>query len=178
MTEDDVTRDSAYDNASTRRSFLKGGAFLAAPIAAAAIPAVALAGDDGLKTRLERLEDEAAIRELHQAWLRRVNAGDGGGPLLDGGALLDHGDGVRRITADHAGAPDKIEIAADGRSAVGNFDYAVETETPLKKDCTLAQMAHAQGNGSLRRSERRLLTVAYTKTRGAWEIVKVASTPL
>ncbi len=154
------------DNTSTRRSFLRGGALLAAPIAAASVSAVALA-DDGSKARLKRLEDEAAIRELHQAWLRQVNAGERG-------ALLD--DAVRRITADHAGAPDRIEIAADGRSAVGYFDYVVETETPLAEDCTLAQMAHAQGNGTLRRTERRMLTVDYTKTRGAWKIAKVAST--
>lgn len=148
----------------TRRRFLKGGALLAAPIAIASVSAVALA-DDGLKARVERLEDEAAIRELHQSWLRQVNAGDRE-------ALLDSA--VRRITADHAGAPDKIEIAADGRSAVGYFDCAVDVETPLAKDCTLAQMAHAQGNGTMRRTERRMLTIDYTKSSGSWKIGKVA----
>lgn len=152
------------DNTSTRRSFLKGGALLAAPIAAVAVPAVVLA-DDGLKARVIRLEDEAAIRELHQSWLRQVNAGERD-------ALLD--DAVRRIAADHASAPDKIEIAADGRRAVGHFDCVVEAEAPLPKDCTLAQMAHAQGNGTIRRIERRTLTVDYTKTSGTWKIGKVA----
>ena len=148
----------------TRRRFLKGGALLAAPVAIASVSAVALA-DDGLKDRVRRLEDEAAIRELHQSWLRQVNTGDRE-------ALLDSA--VRRITADHAGAPEKIEIAADGRSAVGYFDYAVDVETPLAKDCTLAQMAHAQGYGTMRRTERRMLTIDYTKSGGWWKIGKVA----
>jgi hypothetical protein len=156
------------DKTSTRRSFLRGGALLAAPIAAASVSAVALA-DDELNSRVKRLEDEAAIRELHQCWLRQVNAGERG-------ALLD--DTVQRIVADHAGAPDKIDIAADGRSAVGYFDYAVESETPLPEDCTLAQMARAQGNGSIRRTERRMLTVHYTNTGCTWSIAKVASTTL
>jgi hypothetical protein len=152
----------------TRRSFLRGGALLAAPIAVASIPAAALGGDE-LKIRVKRLEDAAAIRELHQCWLRQVNAGERG-------ALLD--DTVRRIIADHAGAPDKIDIAADGRSAVGFFDYAVESETPLAEDCTLAQMARAQGNGTIRRTERRMLTVHYTNTSGTWSIANVASATL
>ncbi len=151
------------DNKSTRRSFLGGGALLAAPIAAS-VSAVA-AADDGLKGRLGRLQDEAAIRDLHQSWLRRVNAGGRD-------ALLDQS--VRRIIADHAGAPDKIEIAADGRSAVGSFDYAIEWEASLAKDCTLAQMAHVQGHGTFRRTERRTLTVNYTKTGGVWKISQVA----
>ncbi len=153
----------------TRRKFLKGGALLAAPIAMASVSAVALA-DDGLKARglmarVKRLEDEAAIRELHRSWLRQVNTGDRE-------ALVDSA--VRRITADHAGAPDKIEIAADGRSAVGYFDCAVDLETPLARDCTLAQMAHAQGYGTLRRTERRMLTIDYTKSNGSWKIGKCA----
>jgi len=148
----------------TRRRFLKGGALLAAPVAIASVSAVALA-DDGLKARVRRLEDEAAIRELHQSWLRQVNTGDRD-------ALLDSA--VRRITADHTGAPDKIEIAADGRSAVGCFDHAVDVETPLANDCTLAQMAHAQGYGTICRTERRMLTIDYTKSSGCWKIGKVA----
>ncbi|MGC2506997.1 MAG: hypothetical protein WA369_10075, partial [Candidatus Acidiferrales bacterium] len=58
---------------STRRSFLKGGALLAAPLAAA-MPA-AMVADDGTKARLAKLENEAAIRALHQAWLRSIDTG-------------------------------------------------------------------------------------------------------
>jgi len=151
----------AQDDTSTRRAFLKGGALLAAPIAAAAGPA-ALA-DDPLHARVQRLQDEAAIRELHRSWLQQLNAG--GRETLPGHA-------VRRIIADHAGAPERLEIAADGRSAVGYFDHLAEVETPLPQQCTLAQMAHAQGTGTVCRSERRVLTLDYTKTGGTWRIVK------
>ena len=168
---------------STRRSFLKKGALLAAPLAAAAVPA-AIVADDGLKARLARLEDEAAIRELHQSWLRQingaaVNAGAIGAPrpLLSNskGAAFDRL--VRRIALDHTGEPDAIDLAADGKSATGRFHCAVEIETALPQDCTLAQMAHAQGSGFLCRTERRVLQVAYVKVGGDWSIAKAELTP-
>jgi hypothetical protein len=133
---------------------------LAAPLAAASATAVAFA-DEGLKARVTHLEDEAAIRRLQQAWLQQVNAGERNA-LLDGA--------VRQITADHAGASDQIIVAADGAAAVGRFDHAVELETPLAEDSTLAQMAHVQGHGSVRRTERRQLMVRYLKSDGVWRI--------
>jgi hypothetical protein len=160
----------SQNSTSTRRTFLKGGALLAAPISAASVSVATLAADgsadEDLKARLERLEDEAAIRELQQSWLRQFNAGRSR-ELLDGS--------VRRLTADLGGGADAIEIAADGRSAVGTFDYAVELEVPLAEDSTLAQMAHAQGHGTVRLTERRMLSVEYTKTSGTWNIGRVTS---
>ena len=155
---------------STRRMFLQGGALLAGPIAAASVPALALAqdaADAGLNARLRRLEDEAAIRELHQSWLRQINAGRGT-------ALI--GASVTRVTADHAGIADRIEIAADGRRATGRFDCAVDLEVMLPADSTLAQMAHAQGSGMVRRTERRMLQVEYRKVGSAWTVHSVTST--
>lgn len=152
------------DKTSTRRSFLRGGTLLAAPIAAASVSALALA-DDELKTHVKRLEDEAQIRELHQSWLRRVNAGERDARLEEA---------VRRITPDHAGAPDRIELGADGRSAVGYFDCAVEMEIPLATECTLERMAHAQGHGTIRRTERRVLRGEYTNIGGTWKLASVA----
>ena len=154
---------------STRRMFLKGGALIAAPVAAASVHAV-VPVEDGLNVRIKHLEDEAAIREAHRAWLRQVNA-SGHDALLE--------DTVRRIIADDAGAADRIEIAANGRSAVGYFDHMVEAEAPLPEDCTLAQMAHVQGTGTLRRTERRMLTVEFAKACGTWSIVEVrAAAPM
>jgi len=160
------------DNTSTRRSFLKSGALLAAPLAAVAAPAV-IAADDELKARLARLEDEAAIRDLHQSWLRRVNSGAAGAatPFADSKNVALDGS-VRSIAADHSAEPDAIEIAADGQSAVGRFPCAVEIERTIPQDCTLAQMAHAQGGGFVRQTERRVLKVEYSKASGAWAIVK------
>jgi hypothetical protein len=159
---------------STRRSFLKGGALLAAPLAAAAVPAAVVA-DHGLKARLARLEDEAAIRKLHQTWLRRINTtgGDAATPLFADPEGTAFDQAVRSITADHAGQPDAIEVAADGKSAAGRFQCAVEIETTIAQDCTLARMAHAQGGGFVRRTERRVLKVEYVKACGAWAIAKV-----
>jgi len=164
-----MTRNST----STRRSFLKGGALLAAPLAAAA-PATILA-NDGLKARLARLEDEAAIRELHQIWLRRIHAGadDTITPLFADTEGTTFEQAVRTIAADQTGQPDAIEVAPDGKSATGRFRCSLEVETAIPQDCTLACMAHAQGGGFVRRTERRVLKVEYVKASAAWAIAKV-----
>lgn len=171
---------------STRRAFLKNGTMLAAPLAAVAAPAAVMA-DGELKQRVALLENEAAIRELHQAWLRRVNTG------LDAGMNSGIGTGVgdagvvaaaipeaasldasvRTITADHSGQPDAIEVAADGKNAAGRFHCLVEIETSITPDCTLAQMAHAQGSGFVRRTERRVLHAEYVKSSGVWAMARV-----
>jgi len=164
---------SNYTSASTRRSFLKGGVLLAVPLAAAA-PGTVMA-DDGLRARLARLEDEIAIRELHQAWLRRIQSGsrDGAKQLSTRPQLTMLGQSVRSITPDHAGTADLIEVASDGKSAFGRFDCAVETESAIAQDCTLAQMAHLQGGGFVRRTEHRVLVIQYAKEGKAWVIAKV-----
>ena len=149
------------DTASTRRSFVKVGALLAAPLAVAA-PVAAMAGDERA-ARLARLEDEAAIRAVHQAWLRRVNTGED--------AAFDKA--VRSLAPDLTGEPDAIEVAADGARVAGRFACVVELETAIPQDCTPAQMAHAQGGGLIRRTERRLLKADYVKTKGVWTIAKV-----
>ncbi len=161
---------------STRRSFLQCGALLAVPLAAAA-PAAVIA-DDRLKARLARLEDEAAIRNLHQNWMRQVNTSVGAGasdavaPLFTDAEGTAFSHAVRNIAADHSGEPDAIEVASDGKSAAGRFQCAVEIETAISQDCTLAEMAHAQGSGFVRRTERRALKVKYVKTGDAWAIAK------
>ena len=160
------------ERASTRRSFVKAGALLAAPLAAAA-PALAMA-DDGRRTRLARLEDEAAMRDLHQAWLRRVNTGEDTAGLFADPRRAAFDPAVRGVAADHAGEPDTIELAKDGLSAAGRFACIVETEADLGEDCTLAQMAHAQGGGFIHQTERRLLKVDYVKTARGWAIAKLA----
>jgi len=177
-----MTKDA--NSTSTRRSFLKRGALLAAPLAAVAAPAAIMA-DDELKARLARLENEAAIRELHQTWLRRFNARkdettgahDAAAALFANreGAALDPS--VRGIAPDHAGEPDTIEVAADGKSATGRFHCALEIETAIPQDSTLAQMAHAQGSGFVRRTERRILKVEYVKASGAWAITRAELAP-
>ena len=166
-----MTIDTNY----TRRAFLKGSTVLAMPLAAA-VPAAVMA-DAGLKERLARLEDEAAIGKLHQSWLRQINtgAGDAARSLFANRECAAFDQAVRGIAADHAGQPDSIEVAADRKGAAGRFQCAVEIETAIALDCTLARMAHAQGGGFTRRTERRVLRVEYVKDSGAWAIAKVES---
>jgi hypothetical protein len=172
-----MRKDAA--STSTRRSFLKRGALLAAPLAAVAAPAAILA-DDEMRARLAKLENGAAIRDLHQAWLRAINAGEGGDEAAfifanARRAALDPA--VRSVAPDHAGEPDAIEVAADGKRAIGRFHCIVETETAIPQDSTLAQMAHAQGSGYVRRAEHRVLKVGYAKASGAWAIAKAEFAP-
>jgi hypothetical protein len=162
---------------SSRRNFLKRGALLAVPLATA-VPAAVMA-DDGVKSRLAKLENEAAIRELHQTWLRRINTGvaDEARALFADPKSAAFDPTVRRIAADHEAEPDAIEVAPDVKSATGRFHCSVEIETPIAQDCTLAQMAHAQGTGFIRRTEHRVLKVGYVKASGAWAIAKAEFAP-
>lgn len=153
----------------TRRSFIQAGGLAAAPLAVGS-PAAAVTHAD-LKARLARLEDQAAIRALHQSWLRQVNAGvrQGTACLLVDPSRAGLDDAVRGLTPDPA-ETDVIDVAEDGRSAIGRFHYVAEFESAIPRDCTLAQMAYAQGGGLIRRTERGVLTAAYVKTDDAWTI--------
>lgn len=153
---------------SSRRAFLKGAAIAAAPVGAAGTAAAAGLGEH--QRRLAQLEAEAEVRALHQDWLRKVNTGD-----RAAASRLD--EAVVAVAADHQGMPDEIELAADGKSAVGRYACVVETETPRPLDCTLAQMAQAQGEGMIRARERRLLRAEYVKAQGGWAIRRLTSEP-
>jgi len=157
---------------STRRSFLKAGAVLSAPLAA--MPGAAFASD-GSTARLARFEDENAIRVLHEDWLRNINAKAANNKplaLFDAGASSSE-DEIRSIAASLSGPPDKIKLGADGRSATGRFRCTIEIERPIAKNCTLAQMAYLQGGGFVRRIESRVLMVDYAKAGVSWSITRV-----
>lgn len=159
-------------NVSSRRSFLKGGAIIAAPLAVA-MPAAAIAAD-GRAERLRRLEDEAAIRALHQDWLRRVNArGPADALFVDASAARCLDDAVCAIAPDHAAEAERIDIAEDGKRATGRFTCLIETETRLLPENTFAQMALAQGGGVTRTSERREVRADYVKLGQSWAIAKI-----
>lgn len=159
------------DSNSSRRSFLKAGALLATPLVAAA-PAPALAGKSAVGNA--RLEDEAAIRALHQAWLRSINLGNwaDAARMTAGPRRVALEAGVRSIASDPIGEPDAIALEADGRRASGRFACTVEVVTELAQDSTFAQMAHAQGGGIARATERRTLAVGYVKSADGWKVEK------
>ena len=141
----------------SRRNFLKAGALLATPLAAA-VP-VAASADEGLKARLAQLEDEAAIRLLHRQWLQHFNAG-----------AQQDADGVCTIAADGGWDPEAVTLSGDRARAC--FACTVEIATAIAQDCTLGQMAHAQGNGSVRRTERRVVDADYVRTPKGWALAR------
>lgn len=143
------------DITSSRRSFLKGGAFIAMPLIA--VPTAALA-DDGAAARLAQLEDEAAVRAAHQHWLR------------DSAGAITRLDGASALKPDHDGEPIAIEIAGDGRSAIVRQPCIVESASVLEADCTFAQMALAQGNSCVHQTERRMLIANLIKREEGWTV--------
>jgi hypothetical protein len=160
---------------STRRAFLKGGAIAAAPLAAVGAAAVAMKSEH--EAALERLQAEAAVRDLHRAWLRRVNTGAETADLFADPRRARLKETVSRVEADHGGATDEIHVAGDGLGATARYACMVETGVELAPDCTLAQMRHAQGEGILRQRERRLLKADYVKTDGRWMIARLRFEP-
>lgn len=160
------------DTQSTRRSFLKGGALVAAPLAAIGAPAAAALADDK-QDRLARLEDEKAIRDLHASWTRHLATGD-----RAAAATLYASDkcacalaGIASVAAHHA---DAFELSANGRKASASYAATVEVETLIAPEDTLTQMLHAQGEGYARTTEARTLKADYVKTpEGKWAIANL-----
>ena len=152
-----------------RRSFLKTGAIVAAPLAAAA-PVAALAGD-GSRARLARLEDERAIEALQRAMLRRLSGADAGSlrafAAHVGGAPL--AGTVHAVLEDHAHELE-LEFAADGLSARARCHCRVEIEAAFEGDTTLERMARFEGRGSHRFAEERVLATEFVKGKDGWRI--------
>lgn len=152
-----------------RRFFLGAGAVLAAPVAAAAGAAGVTAEHGALEARLAALEDERAIRELQQAYVRHVNAGtEPAAELFADPARASTDPVIRELAFDTTG---DIEIAADRRRAVASCACVVSIDEPIAAPgCTLVDMARAQGEGVLRRTERRTLTQTFVRRGGIWKI--------
>jgi hypothetical protein len=164
----------SQDTIPTRRSFLKGGAIIAAPLAVAVAPAAALAADES-RRRLAQLEDEKAIQALHQGLVRHINSGahDAAASLFAEPASASLDAALCAVASDHAGAPDSIAFSADGLRATGLYAALVETVRMIPADSTLAQMAHAQGEGYVRESGRHIVRADYVKTQAGWAIARV-----
>lgn len=162
------------ESRSTRRSFLKGGAIVAAPLAAIGAPAAAALAGNGDRDRLARLEDEKAIGALHASWMRQVN----GGNYADAAKLYADDQcncamaGIASVATDQG--TEDLEFARDGKHASATYAARVEVETAIAPDHTLAQMLHAQGEGMIRTSEQRTLKADYVRTpEGGWAIAKL-----
>jgi len=150
-----------------RRSFLKTGAVVAAPLAVAA-PAAALAADD-TAARLARLEDERAVEALQRKFMQHLNGTADCGEFIASANAVDLGEGLRAMAGDLAHAPEVV-LAADGRSATARCACRVERETQFAGDSTLEQMARFQGQASHRFAEERVLATEFVKGRQGWRI--------
>ncbi len=152
---------------SSRRSFLTGGAIAAAPLAAA-IPAVALAESEH-KARAQRLQDEAEIRALHAAWLRKLATGQDASALFADPAVARLDRAIAGVSTDHA-REERIEVAPDGLRASGRFPALAELEDELPHTGTVAEMARLQGGGRVRTTRPSTLHASYVKLDGVWAI--------
>jgi hypothetical protein len=157
----------------SRRSFLKSGAIVAAPVVAVAAPAVAFAAD-GSQAKLARIEDERAIEALNRAFVRDFNASGAHGTakLFANGKAPRLADATR-LALDPAAEPEQLEIAADGARARSRHAVTVESEHAIEGDGTLHQMARLQGNTAASVRERGVLIAEYVKREDRWAIDSV-----
>jgi len=141
----------------TRRSFFgQAGAALTAPLAATAAFAGQHDAADDVAGRLAALEDANAIRTLLHAYAHDVNARARAAPAAN----------VRSLSLDANAA---IDVTANGTARV-RVPCTVETATPIDGHETVVEMARQQGDGVIKRSERRVLTGTLVKHNGIWVI--------
>lgn len=177
----------------------------------AAVPAVlasAVAGlssqednqDAGMKNRMDSLsrqmgilEDENAIRRLHQTYENYLNCGkyeeviglftDDGAVLFNSGIFKGKSGGVRRLYSmrfksgltgrriepapgfqpDSELPQDIIKVAADRKSANARFSYSIQVGTPIISDSLLLKMARLHGEGIRKWWEGGIYEVSYEK---------------
>jgi len=160
----------------SRRSFLKSGAMVAAPVALVATPAVAAGvGDEELRMRLARMVDSRAIEALNRRFVSQFNAADERGlaALFADGRAPELGRGIARLVLEDAAEPEGIELSADGSRARATYVCRAEVEHILEGHDTLMQMARLQGNCAHRTSEPGELRIDYVRRQGGWTIERV-----
>lgn len=160
--------------ASRRRFIWKAGVALSAPLAVGAAQASAIEADDtqALQAELAARDDLMSIRTLQQNLARYINAADEqrvAALFVRPGAAAELS-GIRHMAQADFGAHDSVEFAADGQTASAELHCTFEAETPIARDCTVAEMAHQQGDGVLRRKETRVLRMRLVRHQGSWKI--------
>lgn len=141
-------------SATDRRSFLKSGALVAAPVAIVAAPAAALAGHG----RHARLEDERDIGALHRDLIRQVNRGER--KLAKGLSAL----------ADDPAHELEIAFAGDARRATCRRACIAGFRTEFTGHSTIEQMHRLQGQGMHEHAESRELVTEYVRGKDGWAI--------
>jgi hypothetical protein len=153
----------------TRRAFFFGaGAALAAPVAATAALGARGEGLSHPAALAAALDDSNAIRVLLARFMRLKSARRHAElrQLFADPARAHIDPDVRRLAADEDA---NVALTADG-TATAHVVCTVETTTPIESCGTLVEMARAQGEGFVVRSERRVLRGTFVKRTGVWKI--------
>lgn len=163
-------------HAATRRSFIAvAGAALSAPVAAAASWLPPSDGRrDPLAARLAHLEDVNEIRALNYVYLQHAAAGarEQMAALFADPSQATIDRDLRGVSPADFGEHDVIEIAEDRQTATARLHVTLHTETPLDPDCTLVEMAQAQGEGVVRAASPVVLETAYVRRGLSWKILR------
>ena len=167
----------------SRRSFVrKMGAGVSAALVPAALPGVSAAGTEPVTThdpalRAALLEDEKALRQLHQAFERAQDKdlhddiigmfAEDAEVIFNGGVFRRRSQGVsrfyrERFRAGKSGrrmepAPgfeiaadqqrESVEVSPDRVSATAVFPYSIQVGSPFESENSLASMARLHGEG-------------------------------
>jgi hypothetical protein len=155
-----------------------------------------------LSNRLGILEDENTLRGVHRTYESRLGRGMyedvvcmfvADAEVVYNGGLFAGKDGIRRLYCDHfssgltgkkiepapgfepdvAQQQDIVEVAADRKTASGQFRYSMQVGTRMTGDSSLVEMARLQGEGIAKWWESGTCDVSYVKVENAWKIKRL-----
>lgn len=190
-------KDANSTGCSRRSFFWTMGAGVSTALAStAALAGTETADDVGVSRQLASLKDEKAVRELHRAFERAMDAGlyeevigmfaDDAEVIFNGGVFRKRSRGVSRLYLDRfrAGktgkrmepAPgfevsaerqqDRVRVSPDHRSAEAVFPYSIQVGAPIESDTSFVVMARLQGEGVRTWWEGGTYDVTYVKEPG------------
>jgi hypothetical protein len=165
-------------NKSRRSFFWKFGAGVTGALAAPAVIAGPEPVDDAyLSLQVALLEEEKALRKLHQTFEQAIDNGryedvvalfaDDAQVVFNGGVFADRSRGVSRLFRERfrttktgkriepapgfeLGAEqqrDSVDVTPDLRSAAALFPYSIQVGMPIESETSLVDMARLQGEG-------------------------------
>ena len=196
-----------------RRSFMyKMGTAMSAALAVA-VPSMSSSRNNqgtGLDAEVDRLskqlgilEDEKAIRTLHESYETCLDNGmyeevvelftEDGAVVSNGGAFEGKKGGISRLYRDcfRPGLTGKkigpvpgfqataeqqsgtLNVAADRLSAKAQVPFTIQVGTPMAPDSQLVQMARLQGEGIVKWWEGGIYEVSYVKVGESWKIKRL-----